>query len=110
MVGINPLGIKDEMVVLVQVITCAQSKGQPKIIMEEIEQAPTKKLKQKYWRERQAKMATKKKKRRRRNNIKKIGAQKPPLPPTPQKIKEVQYWRDKLFEPLDTFLMAYESQ
>ena len=62
MVGVIPSRIKDEMVVLVQGVTHAQAKDQPKIIMEEIEQAPTKKRKQKSWRERQAKMAAKKQK------------------------------------------------
>ena len=47
MVGVIPLGIEDKMVVLVQVITRAQSKGNLDAIMEELVQIPTKKKKQK---------------------------------------------------------------
>ena len=63
MVGVIPSRTEDEIVVPLQVITRAQVKELPKPIMEEnIELAPTKKRKQKSWRETQSKMAAKKRK------------------------------------------------
>ena len=111
MVGITPSRIKDEIVFPLQVITKAQAKELPEPIIEEnIELAPTKKCKQKSCRERQAKMAAKKWKEVEQKQNQKDEETKESSKLNTSKQEDGSVLVDKLFEPLDTLLMAYESR
>ena len=110
-VGIIPSGTEDEAVVPLQVITRAQAKELPEPIMEEnIELAPTKKRKQKSWRERRAKMAAKKRKEIEQKQKEKNKKAEDSSSSNTSKHEGGSVLVDKLFEPLDTLLMAYESR
>ena len=92
-------------------ITRAQAKELPKPILEEnIEIASTKKCNQKSWRERQAKMAAKKQKEAKQKQNQKDEETKDSSLSNTSKHEGGSMLVDKLFEPLDTLLMAYESK
>ena len=97
------------MVVLVQVITHAQAKGQPKTIIEEIEQAPTKEQKKKYWRERKAKMAAKKQKKENKKQKQENWDTRATSSSNASRNEGGLVLVDKFSEPLDTLIMAYKS-
>ena len=96
MIQVIPSSSEDEMVVPIQVITCAQP------IMEDVEQDPTKKRKQNFWRERQAKMATKKQKEEEKKQQQETRDTEATSSSKTSKNEGVLV--------LDTLLMAYKSQ
>ena len=111
MVGVIPFGTKDEIIVPLQVITIAQAKDLLELITEEnTEIAPTKKCKQKSWRERQAKLVAKKQKETEQKQNQKDEELRVSSSSNTSKHEGRSVLVDKLFELLDTLLTAYKSR
>ena len=94
------------MVVPIQVVTRAQEKENPKLQPKEPEQVPIKKKKNKSWREQKARLVAKKPKGGEEKQQKKDDKTNATSSSNNLKHKGELILLDKIFEPLDTFLMA----
>ena len=93
----------------VNVITRAQAKENPEPIADKPAKIPVKKRKNKSWRERKARLVAKKLKEEEAKRLKKENQNKTSSSNN-SKHKGGSVLADKIFEPLDTLLMAYESK
>ena len=110
-VQIIPSGTEDETLVPIQVVTRAQAKDNPEIQPQEPKQVPTKKQKHKTWRECKARLVAKKlKEEEAKQQQKRDHEPKETSSTNNSKHEGGSVLADKIFKPLDTLLMAYESR
>ena len=108
-VQVIPLGTDEDIQVPINVITRAQAKENSQPIADKPAKLPVKKQKNKLWRERKARLVAKKLKEEEAKCQKKENQNKTSSSNN-SKHEGGFVLADKIFEPLDTLLMAYESK
>ena len=101
-----PSRTKDEMVVIIQVVTRAQAKENPKVNLEEPVPTLVRKRKHQSWRERKARLVAKKLKEEEEKCQESDGKTKPNTSMNNSKHKGGLVLANKIFEPSHTLLMA----